>query len=805
MNELKFAFRSLLRDPGFTLIAVVTLTLGIGLNTAMFSFMNGLLLRPLQFPEAGQLSKLSRATPQIQYGGFSPADFGDLKRDEASFGRFAGYRQLGMTLADPGRPTEWQNALLVSADFFEVLGVQPQLGRVFRPDEEISGNHRVVLLSEALWQDRFGRATDVIGKTVRANGETYEIIGVLPATASDFRIFGPVGLFRPLALTGSERTDRRAQWLNILGRRDRSISAQQGEAFVTAFGARLAVDFPSEHGGSSWRSEGLGLAGMSPTGKAMIAMILGLSGFVLLIACSNLANIFLARALERNREMALRAALGASRRQLLRPLAWESLLLVTLGGVGALLVSAWTSRWLHSMIVISGGPAAEFPLDWRVLGFALAISALTLGFFVVAPAVVTLRVNTNDALKSGARGTTSGRGSQRLRHSLIVGQFALAMILLTGAGFFARGFAAALKQEHGWQSEGVVQGFVLLPDARYPGGGEITSFHQQAIERLTQLPGVVAASFSYSLPFLGLRDSCPYVVEGRETSALGRAAAAKLNAITPGYFSVTGTRLLDGRAFTDADSAGSLRIVIINQTMARTLFPNDNPVGRRVARFGANPPDWAEIVGVVADARSFDVAQSPAQMQIYHPLAQEPRHGGYFAVRTAGVAPTTVIEPIRSVLAAMDSELQLRDLMTTDVNMESLTTQMRLFGTLLVAFAALGVLLAAVGIYGVMAHSTAQRTGEFGVRMALGAQAADVTRLVLRGGLRIALLGTAIGLAGGVGFSRLLAAVLPSMDASGGLVMASATTLMALVALAACWLPARRAAKVDPMVALRTE
>jgi len=316
---------------------------------------------------------------------------------------------------------------------------------------------------------------------------------------------------------------------------------------------------------------------------------------------------------------------------------------------------------------------------------------------------------------------------------------------------------------------------------------------------------VEAASFSYSLPFLGLRDSCPYVVEGREVSPSAQEPAAQLNAITPGYFSVTGTRLLDGRDFTGADSATSLRVVIINQTMARLLFPNERPVGRRVARLGANPPDWAEIVGVVVDARSFDVAQGPAQMQVYHPMTQEPRHGSHFALRTAGVAPATIIEPIRSALAVLDPELQLRDLMTAEADMGLLTSQMRLFGTLLVAFALLGVALAAIGIYGAMARSVAQRTGEIGVRLALGAQSSEVTRLILRGGLRIALCGAAIGLLGAVGFSRILGAVLPSMHISSGWVMAIATTMLAIVALAACWLPARRAAKVDPLVALRTE
>jgi putative ABC transport system permease protein len=802
MTPLALAGRSLLKTPGFTLIAVVTLALGIGLNTAMFSLMNVILLRPLPFEHSAALVRLFRTTPQDHDGSFSPADYLDLKRVEAGFGQFSACTNGKVSLSAPGHPAELQDGGRVSAAYFDVLKVRCELGRNFRPEEEIFGNHRVVILSHALWQNHFSSAPDIIGRIIRIEGEPHEVIGVLPAWANDDKIIRQSGVFRPLSFTDSERVSRGRQWIDIVGRRADTVSVAQGEAFISAFGDRLATDFAKENAGSSWRTVSLLGSNGHQSGRVIIAMLLGLSGFVLLIACSNLANFLLARTIARSHELAVRTALGASRLDLIRPLALESLLLAGAGGTGALFVALWSSDWISAQSVASGDAPMAFPLDWRVLSFAIGTSFLTALVFGIAPALFTTRVDVNHTLKSGARGSTPGRTHQRLRRLLVIGQFAMAMTLLAGVGFFVRGAHNLLNQEFGWNSDQVVEGAFELPVGKYPGSEQILAFHRQLLERLSQLPGAQAVSLSYSLPLAGARQ---YIVEGRERPAKGQEPWASYNGITPQYFSVTGTRLLGGRTFNATDNATAPSVLIINESMARALFANDNPIGRRVARADAEKPTWAEVVGVVADVRTTGIYEKPVPFQLYHPLVQEPWHSATFAVRTNGLAPESLLEPIRAAFTALDPDLPVRDLMPAGKMVERSSFDLVMLTKMVGAFALLGVALAALGIYGVIARTVAQRAGEIGIRMALGAQVADVIGLVLGSGLRLALIGAAIGLFGAFGLSRLIASIMPAVQTSGGPVLAVATVLLVLIALVACYVPARRAAKIDPLSALRAE
>ena len=600
-EDLRYAVRMLRKNPGYTAVAVVTLALGIGLNTAMFSLLNVLLLRPLPFEHSTSLVRLVRATPQNESTGFSAADYLDLKHGETPFGQFAGYVSATVSLSGPGHAAEFQDAFRVSADFFKVLHIPPQLGRVFRPEEETFGNHRVAILSHALWQNRFGGASNTVGRTIRVQGETYTIVGVLPSWANDSRLIRQAGLFLPLSFDDRERFSRDNQGINILGRRAESISATKGEAFVSSFGARLAADFPKENGGSKWRSRDLlGSTGHS-SGRVIIAMLLCLSGFVLLIACSNLANFLLARTISRSREFAVRAALGASRSRLIRLLAFEPLVLGALGGVGALFVSVWAAAWLSAQTVADGGAPMEFPLDWRVLCFAITTALITAVAFGLAPALFATRVKLTDTLKSGARGATSGRSHQRLRDWLIIGQFAMATTLLAGAGFFLRGADNLLRQHFGEDTDHLVVAGFELPESKYPTNDEVVVFGRQVIERIQQLPGVSAASISYCQPFFGLMGPRHYVIEGSERSSRDLEPLASYNGVTPSYFATTGTRLLSGRAFNASDSAASPKVVVINESMARAFFPNESPIGRRIAQAETDKREWAEIVGVVAD------------------------------------------------------------------------------------------------------------------------------------------------------------------------------------------------------------
>jgi predicted permease len=801
LQDLRYTFRALGQQPGFALVAVLTLALGIGLNTAMFSFMNTLLLRPLPFPEAEHLVKLYRSTPQNQHGGFSPADYLALDQEESGIGRVAGYQQSSVTFSEPGRATQW---LRVSADLFDVLGVPPVLGRSFRADEEVDGNQRVVVISHALWLDRFASAPDIIGRTVKGNDQPYEIIGVLPAAAGDHRLFGQVGLFSPLSFDDETRRVRNTHAISILARRDRTVTPAQATAFISSFGARLAAEFPRENDKSGWRSEGLPQSATGPAGRVLLAMLLGLSGCVLLIACSNLANLLLARAIERTREFAVRAALGASRLQLIRTLVLESTILAAAGGAAALIVAAWTTEWLRSVIANGGGPSFDFQMDWRVLSFGLAVSILTLAICGIGPALFASRINTNDTLKSGGRAATASRGHQRLRYALIAGQFALAMILLAGAGFFVRGATNLLATDLGWNADRVVQGQIALPEARYPNGDAINLFHRRLIDRVQQLPGVTAASLSYGLPYMGLNGQARYVAEVGTPRGRGSEFSSKVNGITPSYFEVTGTRLVTGRFFNHADTASSLKVAIVSETLARTLFPAGNALGSRIGDPGESPA-WMEIVGIVADVRSIDVAQEAASFQLYLPIAQGPLPNFMIAVRTAGVAAGSVSASIGAAIASLDPEVTTRALMPVTARMEEVTSQMRLMQQLLLAFAALGLLLASLGIYGAMTRMVAQRTNEIGLRMALGAQVMNVLGLVFRSGVRIVAIGAGVGLFGAVALSRLLASVLPTMETDSALVGVAGAFVLVAVALVACYLPARRATLVNPIEALRTE
>jgi putative ABC transport system permease protein len=795
-QDLRYTWRTLRRSPVVTVIAVLTLMFGIGLNTSMFAFMNALIFRPLPFQEPANLVRVFRTTAENQSGGFSPAEYLALRREQSELGRFAAYRPSNLALSNSDRAVEW---FQVSADLFDVLGVQPTQGRSLRSEDETPGNDRVVIISTALWQDQFAGAADVVGRTIQANGGTYEVIGILPPSASDHRLFGRVGLFSPLSFNDAARTDRTTHTMTVLGRRGPGVPEAQMRAFIASMGAQLAQDSPSAKPGTGWRSEALPDSNTGRTGRAILAMLLGLSAFVLLIACSNLANLLLARSIDRAREFAVRTALGASRLQLIRTVVLESLILATAGGAGAVLVAAWTSNWLQSVVVDGGGPA--IPMDWRVLAFAAAVSLSTVLFCSVAPALFTSRVSTSDTLKSGGRGATTARGHVRARNAFLVGQFALAMILLAGAAFFVRGAVLMWSQQYGWSADGVTQAEFELPAERYPEDADIIDLQQRAIERLRRTPGVESASISYGLPYMGLRGTAHYVGDTAEATPV----TAKINGISPSYFDVTGTRLVAGRVFNDTDTAASPRVAIISESMAHRLFPDGSALGTRVASADGDPRRWMEIVGVVADVRSIDFAKEPAPFQLYQPTTQDPRRALMLAVRVGAGAPGAMIPAIRSAIAELDPDLVVRRLRTATNSMQEVTSSVSLVARLLTAFALLGLLLATLGIYGAMTRMVAQRTDEIGLRMALGAQVGNVLGLVLASGARIVAIGIGIGVAGAFALSRLLGSMLPSMETSSPWVGSAATVLLTAVALIACYLPARRAARVDPIVALRSE
>jgi predicted permease len=805
VRDLRFAIKSLSRSPGFTLIAIITLGLGIGANTSMFSILNGYMLRPAPYPDRDHLDRIYRATPQDPRGGISPADYLDLKSEMNGYGEIAAYAFLDMSLSEPGKPAETAEGLRITANLLSTLGTKPELGRSFRSDEEILGNHRVLILSHRYWQNRFGGG-HIIGRTVRIDGEPHEIVGVLPAGFSDWRHLDWVDVFRPLGLDQKEPRDRNSTPLRLVGRRSTTLTRAQAEAFIAGFGRRLARDFPAANAESTWRTVPIDDSFLPKRGQDMIAMLIGLSGFVLLIACSNLANLLLARTMARAREFAVRSALGASRSQMLRPLFVESLLLAFAGGLCAILVALWTFDWIAVASAGDNGVGVVLTFDWYVLGWAFVACLFTALGFGVAPALFALQLDLNSTLKSGSRGTTGDRGHRRFRHVLIVGQFALAMVLLAGAAHFVRGLHELNNRRYGWESDHLVTGTMVFPTTTYPGDKEITDFQRLALERLEALPGVASASFSYSMPFFGLSEPRNYLVAGRETPEPGHEPVAVINGVSPHYFETVGTRVLDGRTFSAGDTLTSPKVFIINQAMARGLFGDESPIGRRITRVGVDAIEWGEIVGVVGDVQSvYPDRNTVTTYQLYQPIAQEPRHLDEIAVRTAGIAPSTLVASIRTTMMSLDQDLPVRKLQPAETTITRANYQLGVLGTLLSSLAVLGLGLASLGVYGVIARTVAQRTGEFGIRLALGAQAGDITRLVLTSGTKLALIGSTLGLLGAFGTSRLIAAAFPGMQTSSVPVLIGATGLLMAIAQIACYMPARYASRISPTEALRAE
>jgi predicted permease len=803
MKDLRFAARQLARSPGFALLAILTLALGIGVNTAMFNVLQTIRVRPLPYADPGRLDAVYRATPQNRDGGFSPADFLELSRAADGRGTFAAYSVANASLSEPGRPAEIAEAARATPNLLSLLGVTPQLGRDFLPDEGAPGRDRVVILSQRTWRRRFQSSFDVVGRTIRVDGEPHQIVGVLPESFNDWRHLGAIDFFRPLALDDAQKAERASTSLDVIARRPPGRTRTELDAFAAGVGARVAKTHPDVSGAATWRAVPLRDSTIGKDAAPILSLLVGLSGFVVLIACSNLANFLLARTMARAREFALRAALGASKTQLLRPLVAESLIISILGGALALAVAYGFGQYLTLRSTGDNGEAVTFFFDWPIFCWALGASLVTAVAFGVAPALFATRLDLNATLKSGGRGSTGGKGHQRFRRALIVGQFALAMVLLTAAGLMIRGLEDLNNRRAGFDSSRLAGATYLLPAGAYKTPEEIAAFQRRVVSRLEAIPGVSSASVAASTPFWVWSDSRKFVADGRQRPERGREPAARVNAVSPRYFETVGTPLLAGRAFAERDTSGAPRVAVVSRTFAEKLFGTSDAVGRRLVEVATG--QLAEIVGVAADVQSVSPDVSPLTFQVYVPMAQDPRRQNEIAVRAADGAPSALLPAIRAVMSDLDPDLPLRKVMTADARIYRFNYQTRVLRDMLASFAMLGLALASVGIYGVIARLMAQRTSEFAIRVALGATVADIRRMVLRSGVSQALTGAAIGLAGAIGVSKLIAATNPGMRFESPAILLGTTLILVAVALLACWMPARRAAKLDATLALRAE
>jgi putative ABC transport system permease protein len=795
MNDLRFALRQLLKNPGFTAVAVLTLALGIGVNTSMFSGLHGLLMPELEYPGSERLVRVFYTSPHSQRWPHSPANFLDQREQNDVFESMAATISRSYNLSEPGQPAERLRALLATAELIPMLGIQPQLGRAFLPEEDQPGCNNVVILNYAFWLDRFAADPNILGRTLRLDGEIVTVVGVMPAQFRDRQQWGKVDLLRPMGFTDEQRLDRGNNYLEVFARLKPGFSLDQGNAALETLAARLRQAHPDTNADSGFRLMALAKSGMDPRGRIMLWLIMGLAGFVLLIACANLANLQFARTAVRSRELAIRGALGARRSRLLFQLLTESLLLAALGGLLGLVLAHWANLWIARGLTEDGRPLVTLEIGLRVFGFALLATTFSGLAFGLAPAWLASRTDINTALRQGARGTGHGRSQHRLGHGLIIAQVALALMLLAGAGLVISGLQSFGARDPGWRIDGLHAGYLSLPAGKYPDGETQSAFVARLQEKLGSLPGVEQAGVAGALPISVFRSHTGLSVEGEPES--GPPRLRSLSFVSPNYFSTLGIRLVEGREFTQEDKAGQLEVVIVNETMARAYWPNETAVGKRIGTPGA----WQEIVGVVGDVQAATDAGEPAtRFQSYRPLAQDSQSGLVVAVRGAVTADT-----LRRAVAELDPDLPLSETGSVRATVGKFLDQAAVAGWLLGGFAGLGLFLAALGTYGVIAGYVGQRTNEIGLRMALGARIADVLWLVLGKGLRLTAVGLGVGLLGSIGLSRVLVSLAPGLKSNGPVVLVIVSGLLLLVAFIACWLPARRASQVDPMLALRSE
>lgn len=791
LQDLRFGMRLLLRQPAFTLIVVLTLALGIGANTAIFSVVNGVLLRPLPFPHPERLLTVWGSHPDIGQEEASQPDFVDWREGARSFEYLEGCANSFFNLTGVGEP-ERLTGVQVTSGFFQALGIPMALGRTFETGEDQQGNNHVVVVSHGFWKRRLGANPAVLGQTLTLDGQPHTIIGVAPER---FHLRWDAEVWVPLALDTPR--GRRSDFLYVIGRLAPGATRERAQLELTAVAARLAQQYPDTNMGFTAQAVPLqeDLVGES---RPALLIFMGAVGLVLLIACANVANLMLARSSRRQRELAVRAALGASRGRLIQQMLTESVLLALLGGALGLLLAVWSIDALRTAEFSLIPGHAEVGIDGWVLAFTLGLSLVTGILFGLAPA---LRLPGNDldgTLRAGARGLTGGLGLRQLRGLLVVGEVALALVLLVGAALLLRSFDRLQRVDTGIQSEGVLTMRVMLPQTKYPEDPQVASFFQQLTERVATVPGVQSSGVTNAVP-LGGTPFWAFSIEG-QTSSPGGAQDAETFTVSPGYFHTLSIPLRTGRLLEPQDGPSAPKVALINETLARRYWPGKDPLGSRITVDGET---WFTIVGVVGDVRATTLQKEPYS-QLYLPSTQLPRRMMFLTVRTSG-DPMSLVGSLRQEVKALDPDLPVSDVLTMAQRFGRAAAKPRVNVLLLGGFAVVALLLAGIGIYGVISQMVVQRTREIGIRMALGAKAEDVLRLMIRQGMAPALVGIGVGLVAAWGSSRLLASLLYGVSATDPLSFCFVPVFLAGVALFAAWLPARRATRVDPTETLRQE
>jgi putative ABC transport system permease protein len=804
LTDLRFGWRMLSKKPGFTAIAVLTLALGIGANTAIFSVVNAILLRPLPFKESDRLALLwsvnSRDGNMQQPHSF--LDFNDLRQQSSSFSEIAAASGFWLFVLSGGAEPEQIEGQYVSASLFPMLGVAPQQGRVFLPEEDRPNGAPAVIISDNLWRRYFGGDPGIVGKTLKLNGNQFNIVGVMPA---GFQFLDRVELWVPVARNMLVDSARSVRWLSVAGRLKPDVTIDLSGAEMTTIARRLEQQYPDTNSGVGARVVPLH---QQVAGKVRPALLLlsGAVGLMLLIVCVNVANLLLARSASRRKELAIRAALGAGRARLIRQLMTESVTLSLAGGAAGLLVAIWGVDLLLSLSPAQIPKYNKIGVDLTVLCFTLAVALGAGLLFGLAPALQTTRINLNESLKEGARGT--GLSHRRVSNLLVVAQIAMTLVLLIGAGLLVRSFMRMLEVNPGFVTENVLTAQVLLPAAKYAQPQQRAEFYRQLESRLKSLPEVASVGAVTRLPLGALANVTSFVQIEGQTAEPGRWPEIDFRRASDDYFRAMGIPLRAGRFVTEQDVTSGARLVVINEAMAKRFWPNEDPIGKRL-RMGVNPEqsNWQTIVGVVGSVRHMGLDIEP-RPEIYLHTLTNPLFAPVVAIR-AKSDPQNLIAAVRNVARSIDSDVTLANINTMEKLVSASMAQRRFAMLLLGVFAAIALALSAVGVYGVVSYSVAQRTNEIGVRMALGAGSRDVIGMVLKEGMLLALIGAGIGAGAAIALTRLMSGLLSSLlfslRATDPVTFVGVALLLGIVTLIACYIPARRAAKVDPMTALRCE
>jgi putative ABC transport system permease protein len=810
LQDIRFGVRMLLKSPSVSIVATIALALGIGANTAIFSVVNAVLLRPLPFPDPDSLVALFETDTQrgIITGSHSYPNFLDMRAQNTVFENVASYHGSDYILTGRGEPARLQGEV-VTANLFALLKVQPMLGRVFLPDEDKpSETGRVVILSHKLFQTRFNGDSSIVNQAITLEGKKFTVVGVMPP-AFEFPVQNdPVDLWTTIAgdASGEEpiTVQRGAHFLQVIGRLKPGVTEEKAQAELTAIAARLEQQYPDTNNRRSLRVESA-LKAVVGDIRPILLILLGAVACVLLIACANVANLLLARATSRHKEMAIRTALGASRTRVIRQLLTESVLLSLVGGAVGLLLAVWWSDLLVALGKEDIPRAIHVGMDWRVLGFTLGVSLLTGIIFGLAPAFHSSRTELVESLKEGARGTSAGTFANVFRKLLVVIELGVAVLLLTFAALLIQSLWRLQKVNSGLHPENILTFNVTLPEVKYKSGDQ-SQFFINLKQRLESTPGVQSASSILPLPLSGERFGISFEIEGRPM-AKKDYPSADFFTTGVGYFKTMGIPIVKGRDFDDRDKHGSTPVIIITETFARQYFPNEDPIGKRIhpgiSSYDNEDSVMREIVGVVGDVRNRNLS-TESKPAYYVPQTQVPFSEMVTVVKTNG-EPRALISAATKEVGAMDQDVPLFSVKTMDEYLSTSVARPRFSTTLLSIFAGVALVLTIVGLYGVMSYSVAQRTNEIGIRMALGAQSRDVLVMIVKQGSVLILLGLGIGLAGAYALTRLISSLLFGVTAKDPFTFAAVSVLLAMVALLACYIPALRATKVDPMNALRCE